>query len=81
MDYETNIIELIKSRRYFNAALRFLMTKKQRLRLKERGRYTVIDPDAIAKKKKEGEDSNEYTDGFYSSDSDHFVPHETVQDQ
>ena len=79
MEVETNIIEIIKSRRYFNAALRFLMTKKQRLRLKERGRYIVIDPDATAeKRKKEGEDSNEYTDGFHTSDSDHFVPHETV---
>ena len=28
MANETNIIEMIKSRRYFNAALRFLMSKK-----------------------------------------------------
>lgn len=51
------------------------------MRLKERGRYTVVNPDAKSEKKKEGEDSNEYTDGFYSSDSDHFVPHETSQQQ
>ncbi len=46
------------------------------MRLKERGRYTVINPDAKSEKqkKKEGEESNEYTDGFYSSDSDSFVP-------
>ena len=45
MQQETNIIEIIKSRRYFNAALHFLLDKKQRMRLKERGRYTVINPD------------------------------------
>ena len=28
MQRETNIIEIVKSRRYFNAALRFLLTKK-----------------------------------------------------
>ena len=42
---ETNIIEIIKSRRYFNAALRFLMSKEQRLKLKERSRYLVVNPD------------------------------------
>ena len=49
------------------------MTKKMRMRLKERGRYTVVNPDASNKTNKEGEES-EYTDGFYSSDSDNFVP-------
>ena len=51
------------------------------MRLKERGRYTVINPDAKSEKKEkmEGENSNEYTDGFYSSDSDTFVPRETSQ--
>ena len=48
METSTNIIEIIKSLRYFNAALRLLMTKKQRLRLKEQGRYTVINPDVKA---------------------------------
>ena len=45
MQSETNILEIVKSRRYFNAALRFLLTKKQRLKIKERGRYTVFNPD------------------------------------
>ena len=71
---ETNVIEIIKSKRYFNAALRFLMSKKQRMRLKERGRYTVIDPDLKTERKFGDQESNEYTDGFYSSDSDHFSP-------
>ena len=46
------------------------------MKLKERGRYTVLNPEAKSEKKQEGEDSNEYTDGFFSSDSDTFVPHE-----
>ena len=81
LESETSIIEIIKSRRYFNAALRFLMSKQQRMKLKERGRYTVVNPDddkVQQKKESEGQDSNEqYTDGFYSSDSDAFVPNET----
>ncbi len=48
------------------------------MRLKERGRYKSINPDTIDKNDKEGDQSNEYTDGFYSSDSDAFVPDETV---
>mgnify|MGYP001626777389 CR=1 FL=1 len=51
------------------------------MRLKERGRYTVINPDndkseKMKKIKEEegGEGSGGYTDGFYSSDSDTFVP-------
>ncbi len=54
------------------------MTKKMRMRLKERGRYTVVDPDAPTETKKEGEEESEYTDGFYSSDSDNFVPNDTT---
>jgi len=76
MQQETNIIEIIKSRRYFNAALRFLLDKKQRMRLKERGRYTVINPD-FEKATKQEDEANEYTDGFYSSDSEASVPDDT----
>jgi len=75
LKHETNIIEIIKSRRYFNAALRFLLTKKQRMRIKERGRYTSVNPDLKKDAKKE-DDSNEYTDGFYTSESDAFVPND-----
>ena len=76
MQQETNIIEIIKSRRYFNAAIRFLLDKKQRMRLKERGRYTVINPD-FEKNEKQEDEANEYTDGFYSSESDAIVPNDT----
>ena len=74
MQRETNILEIIKSRRYFNAAIRFLLTKKQRMKLKERGCYTVINPDRTDDERvtEKGYDSNEYTDGFYSNDSDTF---------
>ena len=59
MQRETNILEIIKSRRYFNAAIRFLLTKKQRMKLKERGRYTVINPDYTNEREKEkGDDAN-----------------------
>ncbi len=51
------------------------------MRLKERGRYTVINPDTKSESKKEAENSNEYTDGFYSSASDVFVPHDKVEKQ
>ena len=44
MDTETNIIKIVKSRRYFKHALRILLTRKQRRELKERSRYTTIDP-------------------------------------
>ena len=77
MQRETNIIEIVKSRRYFNAALRFLLTKKQRMKIKERGRYTVINPDFQQERVKEkGDGGDEYTDGFFTSDSDGFVPND-----
>ena len=75
MQRETNIIEIVKSRRYFNAALRFLLTKKQRMKLKERGRYTVVNPE-LQQERVKGKGEDEYTDGFYTSDSDAFVPDE-----
>ncbi len=70
---EINIVEIIKSQRYFNAALRFLLSKPQRMKLKERGRYTTIDPD-VEEVVKALENSGEHTEGFYSSESDAFVP-------
>lgn len=42
---EANIIEIIKSRRYFNNAFKVLLSEKQQLDLKERSRYLSIDPD------------------------------------
>ena len=42
---EINIIEIIKSRRIFMNALKMLLTKKQRMKLKETSRYISINPD------------------------------------
>ena len=44
MAEEINIVEIIKSRRYFNMALRQLLTKKQRSMMKEKSRFIVINP-------------------------------------
>ena len=42
LEKETNICEIIKSRRYFNKALNFLLTKRQRKYLRERTRYVML---------------------------------------
>ena len=46
MDKEIDIIEMIKSTRFFHLALHKLLSHKDRLDLKERSRYILIDPDA-----------------------------------
>ena len=53
------------------------------MKIKERGRYTVINPDHKQKRVTgtEDNDANEYTDGFYTSDSDTFVPDDAGGDQ
>jgi len=75
---ETNIIEIIKSRRYFAKAFKALLTKRQRLQMKEKSRYLYIDPDkkesplARTFTLRSGDADPEvadYTDGFYSSES------------
>ena len=45
MEQETNIIEIIKSKRYIERALRHLLNEKKRFEFKERSRYIAIDPD------------------------------------
>ena len=45
LDKEINIIDIVKSYRYFNGALRFLLTESKRMDLKERARYIAINPD------------------------------------
>ena len=42
---ETNIIKIVESRRYFQTALKFLLSKKNRKLMKERSRYITVDPD------------------------------------
>ena len=46
MDDEIDIIEMIKSRRFFKNAFRELMTSEKRMKLKEKSRYIMIDPDS-----------------------------------
>ena len=50
LEKETNIIDLIKEKRYFNASLKLLLTRKQRKRLKERTRYLMLNPNDKDKK-------------------------------
>ena len=45
MSKETDIVEMIKTRRYFNLALRKLLSAPERMKLKERSRYLCIDPE------------------------------------
>ena len=44
LDKEINIIEIIKSRRYFESAFKFLLTENQRMEMKQKARYIAIDP-------------------------------------
>ena len=46
LEKELNVIELIKSRRYFAKALKMLVPPETRLRLREETRYLVIDPES-----------------------------------
>ena len=45
LDEEIDIIEMIKSRRYFKMALRHLLPERLRMDLKQRSRYIMIDPE------------------------------------
>lgn len=49
------------------------------MKIKERGRYIAISPDNDPDDKtlKDENSAQEYTDGFYSSESDNFVPDDT----
>ena len=72
---ETNIIEIIKSRRYSCAALKLLLTKEQRDKLKEQTRYYAIDPESEEKPEQKqakiidnlSKKESKWTDGFYTS--------------
>lgn len=46
LEKEVNIIEIIKSRRYFESALKYLLPKEKRFYFKERSRYQTVDPDS-----------------------------------
>ena len=47
MSKETDIIEMIKSRRYFNLALKKLLSTTERVKLKEQSRYLCIDAERL----------------------------------
>ena len=60
------------------------MTKSQRLKLKERSRYLFVNPDDQNDDDADGgdqskhlSDKDEYTDGFFTSDSDVYMPDKT----
>ena len=44
MEDEINIIEIVKSRRYFKNALKMLLSREQRLYMREQSNYNIIDP-------------------------------------
>ena len=50
MAKEIEIMTLIKSRRYFHMAFRYLIPKQVRIDLKRMSHYIVIDPDETEKK-------------------------------
>ena len=45
LGHETNILQIIRSRRFFAEALQMLLNEEQRKVLLERSRYVVFDPD------------------------------------
>ena len=47
LEKEVDIFTMIKSRRYFHMALRYLLPKQVRLDLKRVSHYVVIDPDEV----------------------------------
>ena len=52
LNKEVNIIEIVKSWRYYQSAIRYLLDERTRLDLKERARYITVDPDIDIDKKK-----------------------------
>lgn len=76
---EINIVKIIKSQRYFEAALRYLLPEKKRLMLREHSRYIQINPDELLRsetklknielKRQASMSRRLYTDGFFTSGS------------
>ena len=61
MDDEIDIIEMIKSRRFFKKAFRELMTAEKRMKLKEKSRYIMIDPDSDDEESAKEKDKKQFT--------------------
>ena len=57
LEKETNIIAILKQLRYQNAALKLILSKNQRNRVKERTRYLHVVPE-----KEQGSDDSEQSD-------------------
>ena len=70
MNSETNIIEIIKSRRFFGKALKTLLTRQQRLKMKEKSRYLCIDPDSKEESLKKTETMKNIETNAPKSDSE-----------
>ena len=49
LNEEINIIEIVKSWRYFRRALQILLSPEQKIKCKERSRYIAINPDFCEK--------------------------------
>ena len=47
MDHEIDIVEIIKSMRFFKMALRKLLSQKERMDVKLCTRYQCINPDSV----------------------------------
>ena len=45
LDKEINIIEIVKSWRYFELAIKSLLEERKRIDFKEKSRYIAINPD------------------------------------
>lgn len=71
LEKETNIIEIVKSRRYLSEAVRLLLSKEQRKKLKERSRYLIVNPDKL---KGQVEKTNELDSSAASSDDSSHLP-------
>ncbi len=64
LEKETNIIEIVKSRRYLSQAVRLLLSKEQRKKLRERSRYLIVNPDKLKCQ------TEKYTEPDWSASSD-----------
>ena len=79
LETKINIIEIVKSWRYFENALKELLPERKRIDLKERSRYIQIDPDEskvsyfkksflMHLKRKSSSRRVNMSDGFFSSE-------------
>ena len=58
LEKESNIIEMIKTRRYLNASMKLLLSRRQRDRMKERTRYLLLNPEKSETEEQSDSDFN-----------------------